>query len=94
METKDFIFFDMAWVMNGEPVEELPKNMFVKVKATQNTTKYNHIEADVANMMEEISGYWGYELKRCRPVMVSRVKPEDLKREIVDINGNPFSLTA
>lgn len=86
METKDFIFFDMAWVTDGEKVEGLPENMFVKVK---NTTRY--IDGDIANMMEEISNYWGYQLKRVRPVMASRVTPEDLKCTIVDINGNPFS---
>lgn len=86
MEYNNFYFFDMAWVMNGEPVEGLPKNMFVKVK---NTTRY--IDGDIANMMEEISNYWGYELKRVRPVIASRVTPEDLKCTIVDINGNPFT---
>lgn len=98
MEYNDFYFFDMAWDTGGEKVEELPKNMFVKVKKelpkhmfvkVKHTTKY--INGDIANMMEEISNYWGYQLKRVRPVMASRVTPEDLKCTIVDINGNPFT---
>lgn len=86
MEYKEFIFFDMKWDTNGEEVKELPKAMLAKVELV-----HERIEANIVDAMELISNYWGYQLKRARPVLNEFLTPDDLKCDIVDINGNEVS---